>query len=344
MTNETIVEELEPYVEDNDPLLLTSLDCFWSLIAPILDALQPATLCEIGIGDGDFTKRLIAYCKAHDANYTGIDPTVSNSFVSNNQSSSSTFICAPSLTALKTLGQQDVYFVDGDHNYYTVLNELKLCVAACTKAPLIILHDVSWPWSRRDQYCDPGSIPKEFRHNHTTKGGVMPGQNDVQEDGFKGEDSDYQYATATHEGGKQNGVLTAVEDFIAKHDEDNWKLVTIPAVFGMGILYRPNTLPKEAVSRLGTLETGLDSFSALIGVLEKNRLDLFLAFMKNLKHIDALSAQYKKLAEHADKLLNVWRGLRQYATDLECQIETLKTNKDSAPDQISTGNENNSGA
>ncbi len=314
------------------PLLLSSLDSFWSLLKPLLDNLRPDSLCEIGIGDGAFCVRLIEYCAQINAQYTGIDPTVSDGFVSAHQSPCAAFVRTPSLEALPGVDRQAVYIVDGDHNYYTVQSELRLITRPPDgHAPLIILHDVCWPWARRDQYCAPDSIPEAYRHEHATNGGVQPGRSSLQEDGFKGAESDYHYAAATHEGGARNGVLTAVEDFINSPGNKGWKLIVIPAIFGMGILFRPDALPPQTVGHLASLETALTPFTALLELLETNRLKLFLDFKRNLKHIGALSdeyktllAQYKKLATHASDLLKAWHGLKAHADNLETQIKQLK--------------------
>ncbi len=313
-------------------LLLTSLDSFWSLLKPLLDTLQPARLCEIGIGDGAFCERLVEYCTQKSAHYTGIDPTVSDAFVTAHQSSCATFVRTPSLAALPDLDKQDIYFIDGDHNYYSVLNELHLSAGASgCHAPLIVLHDVCWPWARRDQYCAPDAIPEAYRHEYATDGGAMPGCSTLQEDGFKGAESDYHYAAATHEGGARNGVLTAVEDFIESSGNAEWKLIGIPVIFGMGILYHPEGMVPEVIRLLDGLASALCPLNDILKIMEANRLDLFLKFNKNLKHIkdlsgeyQALLAQYKKLAKHAADLLKAWHGLKAYADSLEAEIARLK--------------------
>ena len=61
----------------------------------------------------------------------------------------------------------DAALVDGDHNWYTVYNELKMLAATARDAgaplPLLIMHDVCWPYGRRDLYYAPERIPEEFR-------------------------------------------------------------------------------------------------------------------------------------------------------------------------------------
>jgi hypothetical protein len=48
--------------------------------------------------------------------------------------------------------------IDGDHNYYTVLRELRLAdsVARRDGRPLLaFMHDVGWPCARRDPIMPP---------------------------------------------------------------------------------------------------------------------------------------------------------------------------------------------
>ena len=56
--------------------------------------------------------------------------------------------------------------IDGDHNYYTVSEELRLIGerAPGAELPLLLFHDVRWPHGRRDDYFDAEQIPAEARH------------------------------------------------------------------------------------------------------------------------------------------------------------------------------------
>ncbi len=58
-------------------------------------------------------------------------------------------------------------FLDGDHNWYTVFHELRLIEEHCQRNerlfPLVLLHDLGWPYGRRDLYYNPETIPAEYR-------------------------------------------------------------------------------------------------------------------------------------------------------------------------------------
>ena len=70
----------------------------------------------------------------------------------------------------------DAALIDGDHNWYTVYHEMKAIaeVARANGAPLpvMILHDVGWPYGRRDLYYAPDTIPEECRQPYAQKGMV----------------------------------------------------------------------------------------------------------------------------------------------------------------------------
>ena len=70
-----------------------------------------------------------------------------------------------SLEALPEIDLPDVVVIDGDHNYWTVTEELRLIAARASgpDLPLILLHDVGWPHGRRDDYFAVEQIPEEHR-------------------------------------------------------------------------------------------------------------------------------------------------------------------------------------
>jgi hypothetical protein len=135
---------------------------------------------------------------------------------------------------LPDIGAVEVALVDGDHNHYTVSRELALLAATARAAgkptPVILGHDVCWPYGRRDLYCDPETIPAEFRHPWR-RAGMLPGQSDLAEAGGLNPDM----CNATHEGGAGNGVLTAIEDFLGATDEDI-ELTVLPVIHGLAVL------------------------------------------------------------------------------------------------------------
>lgn len=134
---------------------------------------------------------------------------------------------------------------------------------------LVFLHDVAWPCARRDFYYSPERIPAEHRQPFSYDGGAIPGRNDlVPGSGFRGMG---QFASAVREGGERNGVLTAVEDFVAVTGRP-MAFAEIPAVFGLGILFDQDAPWSES---LGQFLLPYHQ-SPLLASLERNRLANYL--------------------------------------------------------------------
>jgi hypothetical protein len=140
---------------------------------------------------------------------------------------------ATSIEALQTIPLPDAIIIDGDHNYFTVSEELRIIAerAAGGQLPLLLFHDVCWPHARRDDYYNPELIPEDYRQPTQQGGGVFPTETGLYDGGLP-----YRWP-AKEEGGPRNGVLTAVEDFVEAH---GLKLAVVPAFFGFGVVYDPS--------------------------------------------------------------------------------------------------------
>jgi hypothetical protein len=126
----------------------------------------------------------------------------------------------------------DCILIDGDHNWCTVFNELRLIHERALVRPggFVFLHDVDWPYGRRDMYYQPGTIPVEFRHPFAQKG-IVRGQSSLADvGGFNS-----QLMNALAEGGPKNGVLSAIEDFLVRHPDD-YRFFRIHYQYGLGVL------------------------------------------------------------------------------------------------------------
>lgn len=308
-----------------DNLLLYSMICFRDLIEPLLALAKPRSICEIGVEKGLFTRFLLDYCRSHDAGYSGIDPSLEAAFISEHSGDGTAFYRERSLPLLEKLEAYDVYFIDGDHNYYTVKNELRSILRHHDRRPLIFLHDVCWPWGRRDQYCSPESIPAAYRHPCSAELPLVPAGADLQETGFCGNESDYEYAAAIHEGGPRNGVLTAVEDVIAEHDRDNLRLSIVPAVFGLGILYSPTHASPELAGFIARVVDGTNRLYGLLSSLENNRINLFLTYLHQIKQIRTIHRKYTELDDSFSALLSSYQQIENEHGQLLMSYDYLQT-------------------
>lgn len=153
---------------------------FWTLIIePIFRAVEAKRIVEIGVDYGHHTQRLIEYCASVNGHLDAIDPNPKFDFVSARARYGEVVTAhrCLSLEVLPHLQSADVVLIDGDHNWYTVFNELKQLeiVARDTGSefPLIFFHDISWPYGRRDLYYAPETLPAEYVQPYAQKG-VIP--------------------------------------------------------------------------------------------------------------------------------------------------------------------------
>jgi hypothetical protein len=209
-----------------------------------LDAVGARSIVEVGAYAGDLTRVLADWAAASGARVLAVDPSPQPGLVELADTHPGVeLVRRTSLTAIPELEQPDVAIIDGDHNYYTVSTELRLIAERTgeSKLPLLLFHDVCWPHGRRDDYFDATQIPAEFRHPIVPDGaGIFPGDPGVRTDGLPYPRS------AAHEGGLRNGVLTAVEDFVA--DREELQLAVVPAFFGFGIVWHREAPWADAVA------------------------------------------------------------------------------------------------
>jgi hypothetical protein len=203
------------------------------ILVPCLDAVGARSVVEVGAFAGDLTRLLVEWAARSDTRVLAIDPAPKEELVRlARERAELELIRQTSLEVLPRIPMPDVVIIDGDHNYYTVSEELRLLGerARGAELPLLLFHDVCWPHGRRDDYFAPELIPEEFRQPIADDGdGLFPGDPGLRRRGLP-----YQ-RSAAREGGPRNGVLTAVEDFVA--DRDDLRLVVVPVFFGFGAVW-----------------------------------------------------------------------------------------------------------
>jgi hypothetical protein len=242
------------------------------VIRPLLEALDPQAIVEIGSEHGKTTRHLVEHAKARGAIVHAIDPAPLFDADAWEAELSPTLVVhrKTSLAALPTVPRFDAVLIDGDHNWYTVFHELTLIEKLARERghglPLVLLHDVAWPYGRRDLYYDVDSIPEEHRQP-CAKGGISPTASELLPRG--GFNAHLMHAVL--EGGRRNGVLTAVEDWVEASSSDV-ELVVIPAVFGLAI-----AIPAELSARVPALSKiaaawAVPEVSRFIGRLEMARI------------------------------------------------------------------------
>jgi Macrocin-O-methyltransferase (TylF)/Methyltransferase domain len=208
---------------------------FWhDVVAPVIEAAQARRVVEIGALRGDQTELMLQRL-GPDVELHVIDPVPFFDPAEHQRRFAGRYVFhrALSVDVLGGLPPMDVALIDGDHNWYTVFTELNLLAdvahRACAPMPVMVLHDVGWPYGRRDVYYDPSNIPTEHRQPWR-RAGIRPGEERL----VGGGGLNSSLANAELEGGARNGVMTAVDDFVAARGEA-LRLVVLPVLFGLAI-------------------------------------------------------------------------------------------------------------
>jgi hypothetical protein len=235
---------------------------FWEpVVKPLLDAASPRVVVEVGTSNGDTTRDLLEFAAARDCTVHTIDPSPGEGFdadaLRKRYGDRLVVHRKTSLESLPEIERIDAALLDGDHNWYTVLNELEALDEGSARAghafPLTFLHDVDWPYGRRDLYYDPETIPPEHRHPFD-QAGMVQGRPALSED--DGVNASLNNAVA--EGTPRNGVRTALEDFMAQ-TRRQLRFLDVPGFNGLGIVLaesdvEENALLAEELSRLRSPE------------------------------------------------------------------------------------------
>ena len=262
------------------------------VIRPIVEAIDGRRILEIGAEHGLSTKALLNFVRSVDGHLHCIDPSPEfdeSSLLKDNPDHLS-FYKDLSLNVIPQLPEVDVALVDGDHNWYTVFNELRLIEqqhgSDPERMPLVFLHDIGWPYARRDLYYNPATIPEQFRQPYAQRGIGRRKAELLDSGGLN-----CTLNNALVEGGPRNGVLTGIEDFLQASELD-YLFINLPLYFGLGIM-----VVAERVATNPTLKREMDDLQAcmagrsLIELNERFRLNTLLNHQQLEREL--LSAQQK---------------------------------------------------
>lgn len=235
------------------------------IIKPIFEMENVKNVVEIGAKLGENTAKLIFYANSCGGRAYSVDPCPDFPADKWERENKGHFIMLKdlSLNVIKDIRDADVFLIDGDHNWYTVYHEL--CEIAKNyspeKFPLVMFHDIGWPYDRRDLYYSPETIPEEYRQSYERKA-IYPGRSELGNEGIN-----ENLLNAVKDGGEKNGVRTAVEDFINEYSAFSLKLYMIEALHGLGMIANEKKYP-EAVKYF----TSAEALRKAIAIGEKDRI------------------------------------------------------------------------
>jgi hypothetical protein len=240
------VKQHDPYLHDANHWGV-SLAQNAELMLPCLEEAGVGSVVEVGAYAGDLTRVLVDWAVEHGATVGAVDPSPQPGLVElADRHPELELIRETSLEALPRIPLPGAVVIDGDHNWWTVSEELRIIGERAPGAdlPLLFFHDVCWPHARRDDYFDASLIPAEHRRPVAgERGGIFPG-----DPGIRAKGGLPYPRSADHEGGPENGVLTAIEDFVAGHE--GLRLVVVPAFFGFGVVWHTGAPWSDAVARI----------------------------------------------------------------------------------------------
>lgn len=280
---------------------------FWlRYIQPLIETAQPRRLMETGADRGWNTRNILEYCRNTGAHADIIDPAPQaglHEVLAAFGPAEYHYVPLKSVAAIPQLDPPDLALMDGDHNWATVYTELNLLQARAEQAgvppPIILSHDVAWPYARRDMYYNPDDLEASQKHPYAYRG-MLPGVSELVEHGMNGV-----LANALHEGGPRNGVLTAIEDYIASSGIE-FTFRKLPFFNGLGILI-------PAARMTPALQALLDSFFNA-----ENLLEACLALEADGMHLRAILTQTETALSRRTEALSRARAI------IESQRERLE--------------------
>jgi precorrin-6B methylase 2 len=268
-----------------------------SVILPCLEAIGARSVLEVGASHGDFTVELLGWAKRQSARVVAVEPTPPPELLAvAERHPELELVRETSHDALSSAPRTDAIVIDGDHNYYTVSEDLRLIAErhGGLDMPLILLHDLGWPHGRRDAYYAPERIPEHSRQRLAHNAFLDPAEPGVADGGILVE------WAAEREGGPRNGVRTAVEEFVAARE--GIRVALVPAFFGLGVVWDRQAPWSDAVA--GIVEP-LDR-DPLLERLEENRI---LKQVQWARCVRGRNAQEQRMRAQAELL----RGLSDSA-------------------------------
>jgi chromosome segregation ATPase len=296
-------------------------DFWWSsVIGPLLDGGQPQTILVVGLDHGPLADRLVDHVADDGAlhaipSHAEFEPgeqllSIGKRF---------TLHEGPAHEEIEAVADVDLAILAGDPNWYSAFHQLRALERRSLEDghpfPVVIVHNVRWPYGRRDMYSDPERIPEEFRQPWERRG-VVPGSTKLVPDGMFAERN---HAVLEH--GPRNGVRTAVDDFIADSYR-RWRFADLPGLDGIGVLVSSDRLEARP-----ELEHALERFAGA-EFLSGHVREVELARVASAAESQRARAEVTELASRSDEFESELRSRVREHERLLAEHDTLQARLD----------------
>ena len=288
--------ELDPHERDPGGWCASLLHNAENLLG-CLNAVEAKSVAEVGAFMGELTRLLMLWSDEVGGQVVAIDPLPHSDLEQlERERDDLTLIRETSHEALAHVPLTDAIILDGDHNYFTLHEELRIiwerCQEESRQIPQLLLHDVGWPHARRGDYYTPENIPEEERQPMAPGRSVYPDEPGTQSSGLP-----YRFPAA-REGGPRNGVLTAAEDFAAEHEQLH--LAVVPAFFGLGVIWDTSSPHVEALRQV----VGAWDRNPVLGRLERNRVLHLASSQRQLRRAQDANERIQRRDQLLDRMLH----------------------------------------
>lgn len=276
------------------------MDRLWEdLLEPLCRAARPEILAHVGADRGGVEAGLERYVNDCGATLHRIVGSNRADATTEAESAERESSAPPSVTvhrglALNVLARLegcDFVVLDGDPNWFTVTQQLRLLERQAARDqrpfPLVVIRETGRRYARRDGYEDPSIIPDAYRQDYEP---ARPLHAIPSCDGESASPDARVAFIARGESCNGNGVLTAVEDFHA-HVESALDLLSIPGFGGITLLAPQGDHPCAEAIR-----------AALAKIAPPSRLASWIAAIENARAVateraDALDSEIRRRRE-----------------------------------------------
>ncbi len=308
MLSNNVALELELPAYHVDTYNMTEMMTYFPIFKYVLNHVPHKSICEVGSNQGITSKVLYDYCRKNGIQLQVVDPKIPEVLknleeIRYYEMTSSEYFMGG--------GKSDVYILDGDHNFSTVTEELNAVLSCCGKKNVLcFLHDVSWPWARRDLFYSPDVFhDKDYEFDQSL-------HLESEEFTYRGFPSGTTYAMAKEYGGKHSGVQTAVDDFLQEHGE-YLEYVRIPTLYGLGILISKNLI-SEPLRNYFDILLGL---KPMLSMLEANRLRLIQGLDEHRYDLNRKNSECSEITIQVQNSIAENAKLKSSLSELEAKLE-----------------------